>query len=168
MLTIDDLQRQKLILFEAVSGSRAYGLAAPESDTDIKGVFYLPRTQYFGLEGLQQVSNDSNDEVYYELGRFVELLLHSNPNTLELLAAPPDCILQRHPLMDTFRSAWFVSLACRQSFAGYAMGQIKKARGLNKKIVNPLPQEKKTVLDFCHIVQGAGTVELQRWLDANG
>ena len=40
MLTLEDLYTQNLILLEAVSGSRAYGLATPESDTDIKGVFY--------------------------------------------------------------------------------------------------------------------------------
>lgn len=166
MLTIEDLKQQQLILFEAVSGSRAYGLATAQSDTDIKGVFYLPRHVYYGLNTVQQVSNASNDVVYYELGRFVELLLNSNPNTLELLAAPADCVRQRSPLMDVFDSRWFVSQACRQSFAGYAMGQIKKARGLNKKIVNPLPQEKKTVLDFCHIIHGAATVPLQDWLVA--
>ncbi|WP_373742192.1 DNA polymerase beta superfamily protein [Neisseria sp.] len=168
MLTLNDLHRQNLILLEAVSGSRAYGLATPESDTDIKGVFYLPRSLYYGLGYIPQISNETNDIVYYELGRFVELLLQSNPNTLELLASPTDCVRHRSPLMDAFKPAWFVSQACRQSFAGYALGQIKKARGLNKKIVNPMPSEKKTVLDFCHIVQGAGTVALQTWLDANG
>lgn len=50
MLTLNDLHRQNLILLEAVSGSRAYGLATPESDTDIKGVFYLPRSLYYGLD----------------------------------------------------------------------------------------------------------------------
>lgn len=164
MLTINDLKQQNLILLEAVSGSRAYGLATPESDTDIKGVFYLPRHRFYGLGYVPQIANETNDIVYYELGRFVELLLQSNPNTLELLASPADCVLLRHPLMNTFRTEWFVSQACRQTFAGYALGQIKKARGLNKKIANPMPSEKKTVLDFCHIVQGSGTLPLQQWL----
>lgn len=168
MLTIKDLKQQNLILLEAISGSRAYGLDTPESDTDIKGVFYLPREQFYGLEYIPQISNETNDIVYYELGRFIELLLASNPNTLELLASPADCVLQRHPLMDAFQPEWFISQACRQSFAGYAYGQIKKARGLNKKIVNPMPSEKKTVLDFCHVVQGAQTVLLSVWLAEQG
>ena len=70
--------------------------------------------------------------------------------------------------MDAFKTEWFVSKACRQSFAGYAYGQIKKARGLNKKISNPMPSEKKSVLDFCHIIEGAQTVPLQRWLSQRG
>ncbi|MGN7003006.1 nucleotidyltransferase, partial [Neisseria sp. P0005.S008] len=53
-------------------------------------------------------------------------------------------------------------------FAGYAYGQIKKARGLNKKISNPMPSEKKSILDFCHIVEGAQTVPLQHWLSQRG
>ena len=41
-MTIADLREQHLILFEAVSGSRAYGTNLPHSDTDLKGVFVLP------------------------------------------------------------------------------------------------------------------------------
>ena len=50
MLTLADLHAENLILFEAISGSHAYGLATPQSDTDIKGVFYLPRRLYYGLD----------------------------------------------------------------------------------------------------------------------
>lgn len=165
MLTLSHLHQQNLILLEALSGSRAYNLATPESDTDIKGVFYLPRHLYYGLGYIPQIANETNDIVYYELGRFIELLLQSNPNTLELLASPKHCVRHRSPLMDAFRPEWFISLACRQSFAGYALGQIRKARGLNKKIVNPMQPEKKTVLDFCHIIDGINTIPLQHWLN---
>jgi len=73
-MTINELRDHGLILFEAVVGSRAYGLDTATSDTDIKGVFYLPRDYFFGNKYIAQVANSSNDEVYYELGRFVELL----------------------------------------------------------------------------------------------
>ena len=42
-LSIKDLQEQNLILLDTVSGSRAYGLSVPESDTDTRGVFILPQ-----------------------------------------------------------------------------------------------------------------------------
>ena len=163
-LSIADLQQQNLILLEAVSGSRAYGLATPDSDIDIRGVFYLPRHLFYGLNYVPQISNDSNDVVYYELGRFVELLLSSNPNMLELLVVPEDCVRIRSPLLAVFETDWFVSKVCQQSFAGYAYKQMEKARGLNKKIVNPMPREKKTVLDFCYVLQGAQSVPLKKWL----
>lgn len=166
-LTLQDLHDKQLILFEAVSGSRAYGLATPQSDWDIKGVFYLPPEHYFGLRYTPQIANETNDIVYYELGRFVELLLASNPSALELLASPNDCVRHRAPIMDKLLIKWFISKSCQHSFAGYAVGQIKKARGLNKKIVNPMSREKKSVLDFCYIIQGSHTVPLQTWLAQN-
>ncbi|QIW15178.1 nucleotidyltransferase [Pasteurellaceae bacterium RH1A] len=164
MLTIQDLQDQNLILFEAISGSRAYGLATPQSDTDIRGVFYLPQADFYGLNYIPQVANETNDIVYYELGRFVELLLQSNPTVLELLSSPPDCIRIKDPIMDLFNPSWFISKACHLSFAGYALGQIKKAQGLNKKMVNPVEKVKKSVLDFCYVIDNGKSIALQKWL----
>lgn len=68
------------------------------------------------------------------------------------------------PIIKTMLNERRQNRSDRQSFAGYAYGQIKKARGLNKKISNPMSSEKKSVLDFCHIVEDAQTVPLQRWL----
>ncbi|RAK25300.1 putative nucleotidyltransferase [Flavobacterium aquaticum] len=163
-MTIQDLKSHNLILFEVISGSKSFGLSTPTSDTDIKGVYYLPKAQFYGLHYMPQISNETNDEVYYELGRFVELLLKNNPNILEILASPADCILYKHPLMERLQLQDFLSKLCKDSFAGYAMTQIKKARGLNKKIVNPLPKERKSLLDFCAILNGYDSVPLSKWL----
>lgn len=165
-LTIDDLKAQNLILLECISGSRAYGLDTPTSDTDIKGVFYLPKQRFYSLQSdyIPQVSNETNDIVYYELGRFVELLLQNNPNMMELLATPADKVLYRHPIMDNLKPDWFISKLCEKTFAGFANSQIKKARGLNKKIVNPMPKEKKSVLDFCVVFSDGKSIDLTKWL----
>ena len=48
-MTIKDLKDKNLLLFECLSGSKAYGLATPQSDTDIKGIFYIPKEMFFGL-----------------------------------------------------------------------------------------------------------------------
>ena len=74
-MTIADLRRQNLMLFEAVSSSRACGTNSPHSDTDLKSVFVLPKNRFFGLDYVPQLANETNDEVFYELRRFVELLL---------------------------------------------------------------------------------------------
>nr|WP_294926535.1 nucleotidyltransferase domain-containing protein [uncultured Flavobacterium sp.] len=173
-MTIQNLKSQNLILFEVISGSKSFGLHTPTSDTDIKGVYYLPKEKFFGLDYIPQISNETNDEVYYEIGRFVELLLKNNPNILEILASPEDCILYKHPLMEYLQLEDFLSKLCKDSFAGYAVTQIKKARGLNKKIVNPMPKEKKSLLDFCYVLRsGTGTsrdlsvrgaIPVQNWL----
>jgi uncharacterized protein len=166
-MTIKEIKEKGLLLFECISGSKAYGLNTERSDTDLKGVFYLPKAQFYGLDHVQQISNESNDEVYYELGRFVELLIKNNPNILELLASPEDCILYRHPIMERLHISMFLSKLCKETFAGYALTQIKKASGYKKKIVNPVDAERKTVLDFCFIVQGYSSIPLNEWLAQN-
>lgn len=167
-MTIKDIKNKNLLLLEVISGSRSFGLDTPTSDTDIKGVYYLPKEQFYGLNYIPQISNETNDEVYYEIGRFVELLIRNNPNILEILATPEDCILYKNPLMDCLKIEDFLSKLCKDSFAGYAMTQIKKARGLKKKIVNPIPKERKSLLHFCSILQGYNTVSLIDWLAENG
>lgn len=166
-MTIQNLKSQNLILFEAIAGSKSFGLNTPTSDTDIKGVYYLPKEKFFGLDYIPQITNETNDEVYYEIGRFVELLIKNNPNILEILASPEDCILYKHPLMEKLRIEDFLSKLCKDSFAGYAVTQIKKARGLNKKIVNPLPKEKKSLLDFCYVLEDYKTVSALEFLTQN-
>ncbi|HEX8657659.1 MAG TPA: nucleotidyltransferase domain-containing protein [Hymenobacter sp.] len=167
-MTIADLRRQNLILFEAVSGSRAYGTNLPHSDTDLKGVFVLPEDQFFGLDYVPQVANATNDEVFYELRRFLELLLKNNPTVLELLGTPADCVVYQHPLFAQFQARDFLSQLCRPSFAEYAVAQIRKAQGLNKKINHPEPPARKSVLDFCYVTVGAGAQPVATWLTRQG
>jgi uncharacterized protein len=151
-------------LFRGLSGSHAYGTALPESDRDTRGIFVLPRTRYYGIHPVSQLSDERNDHVFYELTRAVELLSQSNPNMLELLALPEDCILHVHPLFAELRPEWFLSRECLASFGGYAATQIKKASGLNQKIRNPQPKERRSVLDFCYVTVGGRTQPVEAWL----
>ena len=148
-MTLTQTRSPECRLLEVISGSRAYGTHTPESDTDLKGVFVQPRDGFFGLERVEQINNDTNDIAFYELGRFAELLAKNNPNLLEMLFTPEDCLVFRHPLMERFTPGMVLSRLCCEAFAGYAMTQIRKARGLNKKIVNPQPEERREILDFC-------------------
>ena len=167
-MTIQDLKDKNLIIYECISGSRAYGLEIPTSDTDIRGVFILPQDQIYGLNYIPQVANETNDEVYYELGRFIELLAKNNPNILELLGTPEDKILLKHPLIDRIKPALFLSKKCKDTFGGYAFAQVKKARGLNKKIVNPVEKKKKNILEFCYVLHNQGAISVNRWLEKRG
>lgn len=156
------------LLLKCISGSRAYNLALPTSDTDIKGVFVLPQKELYGLTYTEQVSNASNDEVFFEAGRFISLLCKNNPNILELLSTPENWVLYRHPLMQFIKPEDYLSKLCLDTFAGYAKTQIKKARGLNKKILRSFEKERKQVLDFCYVIKGNRTVPLDEWLKGNG
>lgn len=163
-MTIYELKQRDIIIYECISGSNAYGLATPESDVDIKGVFILPEEDFYGLNYVDQVSNETNDIVYYELRRFVELLSKSNPNILELLYSPEDTIQIKHPLIDLLRSQNFLSKQCKDSFGGYAMTQVRKAKGLNKKILNPVDKKRKGVLDFCYVSHEQGSIPILAYL----
>ncbi|GAA0730767.1 hypothetical protein GCM10009430_42260 [Aquimarina litoralis] len=165
MKTIEELKASSTIIFECISGSRAYGLDTATSDTDIRGVFILPKEQFYSLEYIGQINNETNDIVYYELRKFIELLSKNNPNILELLNVPSECILQKHPVFDQLKMEYFVSKLCKDTFANYAYTQIKKARGLNKKIVNPVEKERKTVLDFCYVRSEKQSILIKDFLE---
>lgn len=167
-MDISYLKSRNLILLEAISGSRSFGLATENSDTDIRGVYYLPIEEFYGLNYIPQISNETNDITYYEIGRLIELLQKNNPNILEILASPEDCIQYKNPLMDLLKPEDFLSKLCKDTFAGYAISQIRKAKGLNKKILNPINKERKSILDFCYILENNGSVPLKKWLLENG
>jgi len=166
-MNIDDLKKKNLIILECISGSRAYGLNTKDSDTDIKGVFVLPKKDFYGLNYIPQVSNQSNDIVYYELGRFMQLLSLNNPNILELLNTPMNSITYKHPVLDELKSELILSKLCQNTFGKFALSQIKKAKGLNKKIVNPMDKKRKSLLEFCYVNQDKGAVPLLTYLDNN-
>jgi hypothetical protein len=154
------------LLYEVIAGSKAYGLDLPTSDTDIRGIYLQPNEFRLGNGYKEQINDKTNDIVYYELNRFVNLLANNNPNIIENLFVPKDKILifddRINPLYNNRHA--FLTKKIRFTFGGYAISQIKKARGLNKKIVNPIDKERKNPLDFCYILTPIGTTPLREWL----
>jgi hypothetical protein len=167
-MTVEEVRSGRNLLLDCISGSRAYGLHTASSDTDRKGVYLMPKVKFYGLTYIEQVNNETNDEVYYELKRFVDLLVKNNPNIIELLYTPKDCIIYKNPVIDLLKPELFLSKLCQQTFAGYALAQIKKAKGLNKKIVNPVDKRRKSVIDFCYVAYDQGSIDLSAWLAMNG
>lgn len=164
-MTLKELKASGHIIFECISGSRAYGLDTSDSDTDIRGVYILPKELYYSMDYVDQISNPSNDIVFYELKKFLSLCAKNNPNILELLNVSEDCVLYEHPIFERVKTFPFLSKKCKQSFANYAYTQIKKARGLEKKIVNPVEKQRKGVMDFCYAYSEGKSIELKSFLD---
>lgn len=162
------IRKEGLLLLDCISGSKAYGLDTPESDTDKRGLFYLPKQSFFASDKFDSISNETNDESYSELGKFFELLSKANPTMIELLNTKGESVLYKHPLIELVKPELYLSKECEYTYAGYAMAQIKKAKGLNKKIVNPVEVKRKTVLDFCQVPVGAGTIKLTTFLETKG
>ena len=169
--TIDYLRKSGLIAYEYRRGSHMYHLNVETSDVDTGGVFICPPEMLEGLrsEYVEQVADEKNDTVFYEFGRWIELLLKSNPTALESLFAPEDCIIGTpHPAVQYVldHKEMFLSKECFKTFYGYAVSQIGKARGLNKKIVNPVT-ERKDILDFCYTLKDQGSQPIKDFLAEN-
>jgi predicted nucleotidyltransferase len=164
-ITHEYLEQNGLILFECIIGSQAYGTQTPTSDVDKKFVYILPQDYILGTGYVEQL-NVNKDYTGWELKRFLELMGSSNPTVLELLNTPEDCIITKHPLFQYVldHKADFITKGCRNSFAGYAVQQIQKARGLNKK--QNWEKDKvtrKDVLDFVYVVDGEKSMPWKVW-----
>lgn len=164
-LTIHTLKERNLIVLECISGSKAYGLDTPTSDTDIKGIFILPKEEYYALNYVGQVNDEKNDVVYYELNKFLEMLIKNNPSTIELLNTRSDEIIYKHTALDALVPSIYLTKKCQFSFGNYAISQIKKAKGLNKKVHNPIDKQRKSVLDFCYVLKGGQSIGLRKYLE---
>jgi predicted nucleotidyltransferase len=74
------------VLLSGVVGSVAYGLATPDSDLDILGIFAVPTAQLHGLRQPQQTYTATGpDYTYHEVTKAVRLMMGGNPTVLELL-----------------------------------------------------------------------------------
>lgn len=155
-------------LLIVIRGSQAYGTNLPTSDTDYAGIFIQSQEDILGFNYKEQINDDKNDTVFYEIRRFLELLASNNPTILELMNTPEDCIIYKHPLYDIIlkHKNEFITKVCAKSFGGYAIQQIKKAKGQNKKQNWEKEKvERKTPLDFCFLHQGTKSIPLTEWID---
>ena len=175
-MNFESIRKNGDLLFESVRGSHLFGLATPTSDIDTFGVFCCPPELLFGTgkDYVSIVESDKNDDYWDEIGKFVKELEKSNPNALEALFTPDKWIKHfdpsLQPLWDIRDS--LITKACFKSFSGYAIDQIKKAKGLGKAInIDPeTVRRRKNPLEFCWVAMrtGDGDVRLDKWLSRNG
>jgi predicted nucleotidyltransferase len=153
-------------LYLVIRGSHAYGTNVETSDTDYSGVFIQSMNDILGNKYTEQINDDTNDTVIYEIRRFLELLGSNNPTVLELLNTPEDCIIYKDPAFDLILNdkEKFITKICAKSFGGYAKQQISKAKGQNKK--QNWEKDKvtrKEVLDFVYVIEGEKSIPWKVW-----
>lgn len=155
-------------LLLVIRGSHAYGTNIETSDTDYAGVFIQSQEDIFGFNYKEQINDDTNDTVIYEIKRFLQLLASNNPTVLELLNTPKDCIIYKDPIFDLIleNRDKFITKVCAKSFGGYGKMQIQKAKGQNKK--QNWEKDKvtrKDVLDFVYVLEGPKSIPWKKWND---
>jgi predicted nucleotidyltransferase len=115
------------IIYRCVMGSRAFGLDDDSSDTDRRGCYLPPAEVHWSLYGVpEQIEDNGNEEVYWELQKFISLALKANPNILECLWSPlvEHCAPIAQELLALRRS--FLSRLIYQTYNGYVASQFKK------------------------------------------
>ena len=172
MLTFDEIRKSGYLLFEYIRGSQAYGTSRETSDIDTGGVFMEPEDVLYGLgiDWADEIESPKNDHTWYSFKKYMNLLLKSNPTALESLFVPQRCILHEHPVFTELRKNRdiFISQACFKPFMGYSSEQMRKARSLNKKVVQPMPKKKLSVLDFVFYRYRQGSKSIKNFLRENG
>lgn len=170
METFRDIENDGRLLYKYTRGSTLYNLNAPDSDLDEGGLYIQSKNSFLGLSEVGfkgQVSDERNDTTWYEVGKFCDMLLSSNPTVLEALFTPEDKQLLKpnKVLTPLFENRdLFITKDCFKPFVQYAIEQIRKARGLNKKIVNPI-NERKWPLEFCYTFRKQGSTNVTYWLE---
>lgn len=163
------LQNNQLI-FKCIVGSTAYGTAISGlSDKDVKGIYIQPASEHVCGKYKEEIEINK-DEIYFEIKRYIELLQKANPTMLELIYMHDECIIETSSAFNILKDLkqHFLTKVCRDSFGGYAVAQIKKAKGLNKKMNwEDKKIEEKTIRDFIYIQDSGKTYPLQAWLEKN-
>lgn len=128
-------------------GSQAYGVATTTSDVDVYGVCIPPKEMLFPhlkgeIEGFgrnkvrfeqyQQhhitYGDKQNDVVIYNITKYFTLAMECNPNIIDSLFVPQDCVLFTTSVGQMIRDdrKLFLSKEAYKKFRGYALSQKSK------------------------------------------
>ncbi len=124
-------------------GSVAHGMYVPKSDPDsiddkdLMGIFVGPLEHYlgFGRKDVYEKWEGEWDCVFYELRKFIGLLLNCNPNVLSLLWVKQNQVIYQNRIGQRLRENrdLFVTKKAYHSFSGYAHAQFKKMISFNQE-----------------------------------
>jgi len=133
--------------YEAVTGSVAYGVATATSDRDVYGFCIPPKAVVFPHvageipdfgqqkkrfnQYQQSHSQDTTldyDFSVYNIVRYFSLCMANNPNMLDSLFVPDNCVLYATKIGRMVRAArtMFLHKGSCQKFTGYAHSQLNK------------------------------------------
>lgn len=116
------------ILFLALSGSYGYGTNNINSDIDLRGFLVEGDDVLFKLSSFEQFECRETDTVIYGLKKFINLALSGNPQILELLGLPEDCIyiMNKEGKLIYDNRDIFLSKKVVKTFGNYAMAQLRR------------------------------------------
>jgi predicted nucleotidyltransferase len=138
------------------SGSLAYGTNLPTSDIDIRGI-YVADSDYIRNPWLNtgEITLPKDDTKFYELNKFVKLIVDQNPNIVESLWVDNKSIIETSDAYEYLRSQrdHLLSSKMMHTFCGYAFSQLKRIKGHNKWLNNPQPEQPPMQIDHISLIQ---------------
>ena len=139
------------VCYEAMTGSVSYGVSDVGSDVDIVGFCIPPKELVFPhlsgeingfgrqkkrFDQYQQhgiKAEKEYDVTIYSIVRFFDLVMGGNPNMVDSLFVPQNCVITSSIIADMVRTkrTIFLSKKCFHTFKGYAFAQLHKIRTKN-------------------------------------
>lgn len=133
-------ERNRLV--EMYAGSIAYGTNLPTSDIDVRGIFVADpisiRTPFFEVG---EVDIPGGDTKFYELNKFMKLLIDQNPNIIELAWTSGQDIIASSPGYELIRQARGTLLTSKiaATTTGYAHSQLNRLKNSKRHVTNLKP-----------------------------
>lgn len=189
--------------YETITGSSAYGVATDSSDLDVYGFCIPPKEVMFPhLKGevpgfgtqtqrfdvwqqhhmLDAIADDGAGCEYdlsvYSIARYFQLCMDNNPNMIDSLFTPDDCVVFSTEIGRHVRAhrSLFLHRGAFQKFSGYAYSQISKMKskqpeGKRKELVERFGFDVKFAYHVVRLVEEArqilaeGDMDLRRNAD---
>lgn len=122
-------------ILQAVTGSHAYGLNHAASDIDKMSIFVAPTVDVAGLhwaskhESFSDAGPTGDDNTGHEIGKYLRLVLKSNPTLIELL------FMNDYEILDetgqglvALRDKILYTDGVRNAYYGYAKAQVDRVK----------------------------------------
>lgn len=165
------------VQYEVIMGSMAYGVSSDTSDMDIYGFAIPPKDDVFphlrgeipGFDECelkfrqfqmhhiwdQSALNGKGREydlTIYSIVKYFRLLTDNNPNIIDSLFVPRNCVLHATQVAEMVREKrqLFLHRGCWAKFKGYAYSQVHKMQ-----TKEPVGKRKETVAEFGYDVKFA-------------
>ncbi len=185
------------VQYEVVMGSIAYGVAEENSDMDIYGFAIPPRDWVFPhlrgdipgfdeagvqFEQIQQHhmldksarggKGREYDLVIYSIIKYFRLLMDNNPNIIDSLFVPRNCVLYSTAVGEMLRERRHIFLhkGCWAKFKGYAYSQVHKMRtkvpeGGRKAIIDEFGYDVKFAYHVVRLLNEVEQILIEKDLD---
>jgi len=122
----DSSELHRFVIYRCIVGSTAYGLSQEGSDVDRRGFYLPPADLAWSLAGAPEQLETEQEEVYWEIEKFIRLALKANPNVLECFYSPlvETCTPVARELIDLRHT--FLSQHVHRTYNSYVLSQFKK------------------------------------------